>query len=143
MDIWDYDRKTGVLLGRSAADPNPEEPGKWLLPAFATTIRPPHVPEGCVAIFSGGLNAVGEWRIELDEGQVSGLGLKECAALSALVSSYIEDRKYHEDARSAVMDAAEDVIDRATTDLSPAAQRAVRNEAKFLVRSLIYGESIN
>jgi len=41
MDIWDYDRKTRVLLGRSAADPNPEEPGAWLIPAYATTIRPP------------------------------------------------------------------------------------------------------
>ena len=65
MDIWDYDRKTGALLGRSAADPNPEEPGVWLIPAYATTIRPPAVPEGCLAIFNGGLSAVGEWRIEL------------------------------------------------------------------------------
>jgi hypothetical protein len=42
MDIWDYDRKTGVLLGRSAADPNPQEAGAWLIPAWATTIRPAH-----------------------------------------------------------------------------------------------------
>ena len=27
MDIWDYDRKTGRLLGRSAADPNPKRAG--------------------------------------------------------------------------------------------------------------------
>ena len=87
MEIWGYDRKTGVLLGRSAADPNPEEPGNWLIPAYATTIRPPSVPEGCVAIFNGGLSAEGEWRIEL----VEFVG-KECAALSALINSYIEDR---------------------------------------------------
>lgn len=65
MDIWDYNRTTGMLLGRSAADLNPEQPGAWLIPAYATTIRPPFVPEGCVAIFDGGLSAVGEWRIEL------------------------------------------------------------------------------
>ena len=70
MDIWDYDRKTGALLGRSAADPNPEEPGVWLIPAYATTIRPPAVPEGCLAIFNGGLSAVGEWRIELAADQM-------------------------------------------------------------------------
>ena len=71
MDIWDYDRQTGMLLGRSAADPNPEEPGAWLIPAYATTIRPPTVPEGCVAIFNGGLSAVGEWRIELAADQTA------------------------------------------------------------------------
>src|ERR1700730_12863866 len=75
MDIWDYDRKTGVLLGLSAADPNPEDPGAWLIPAFSTTVRPPLVPEGCVAIFNGGLSAVGEWRIEMLD--FTGVGVKE------------------------------------------------------------------
>ncbi len=74
MDIWDYDRKTGALLGRSAADPNPEDSGAWLIPAYATTIRPPTVPEGCVAIFNDGLAAVGEWRIELAANQASLVG---------------------------------------------------------------------
>ena len=79
MDIWDYDPKTGVLLGRSAADPNPEDPGAWLVPAYATTIRPPFVPEGCVAIFNGGLSAVGEWRIELAANQMSAVGAEKRA----------------------------------------------------------------
>ena len=74
MDIWDYDRKTGVLIGQSAADPNPEEPGAWLVPAYATAIRPPFVPEGCVAIFNGVLSAVGEWRIELAADNVMAVG---------------------------------------------------------------------
>ena len=86
MDIWDYDRRTGVLLGRGAADPNPEKPGAWLIPAYATTIRPPVVPDGCVAIFDGGLSAIGEWRIELIAGQAEGPGLKECAARSVLIN---------------------------------------------------------
>ena len=42
--------------------------------AAAATIRPPVVPEGCVAIFNGGLSAVGEWRIELTADQRSVAG---------------------------------------------------------------------
>ena len=135
MDIWDYDRKTGVLIGQSVADPNPEEPGAWLIPAFATAVRPPTVPEGCVAIFNGGLSAVGEWRVELDAGQISGLGLKECAALSALIKSYIEDREDHDKAR--ITHVLEEMIDRASDE------KAVRDEVKSLVRALIYGKSVN
>ncbi|MGY4414886.1 hypothetical protein ACVWW4_006622 [Bradyrhizobium sp. LB7.1] len=65
MDIWDYDRSSGALLGQSVADPDPEREGNWLIPAYATTIRPPFVPPGCVAIFDGGLSGKGAWRIEL------------------------------------------------------------------------------
>lgn len=65
MDIWHYDRVTGALLGQGAADEDPERNGGWLLPAFATTIRPPFVPAGCVTIFDGGLSGKGAWRIEL------------------------------------------------------------------------------
>ena len=138
MDIWDYDRKTGVLLGRSEADPNPEEPGNWLLPAYATTIRPPIVPEGCVAIFNGGLSAVGEWRIELREAELGGVVLKACAAVSASIKSYIEDREDHDKARSEITRLAEDVIDQAA-----AGDKAVQDEAKSLVRTIIYGRIEN
>lgn len=36
-----------------------------LIPAYATTIRPPFVLRGCIAIFDGGLSGQGSWRIEL------------------------------------------------------------------------------
>jgi hypothetical protein len=91
------------------------------------------VPEGCLAIFNGGLSAVGEWRIEL----VEFVG-KECAALSALINSYIEDREDCDKARSEITRVAEDVIDRAA-----AGDKAVQDEAKSLVRNLIYGKSVN
>jgi hypothetical protein len=94
------------------------------------------VPEGCLAIFNGGLSAVGEWRIELLE--FDGFGLKECAALSALINSYIEDREDCDKARSEITRVAEDVIDRAA-----AGDKAVQDEAKSLVRNLIYGKSVN
>jgi hypothetical protein len=83
MDIWDYDRKTGKLLGRSAADPNPREPG-WLISAYATTIRPPVVPEGCVAIFNGGLSAVGEWHIEMAGDQMRAGSLNSIGSRSTV-----------------------------------------------------------
>src|ERR1700680_2001429 len=100
MDIWDYDRKTGVLLGRGRACANPEDPGNLVLPAYATTIRPPPVPEGCVAIFNGGLSAVGEWRIELDAGQATMLGQPAYEALCAAINLYRASREDDEKARS-------------------------------------------
>ena len=135
MDIWDYDRKTGVLLGLSAADPNPEDPGAWLIPAFSTTVRPPLVPEGCVAIFNGGLSAVGEWRIEMLD--FTGVGVKECAAIAAFVSSYIKNREDRGKALADVTRVLEDMIDR-TSD-----EKAVRDAAKAVVHALIYGKSVN
>jgi hypothetical protein len=69
---------------------------------------------------------------------------KECAAVSALINSYVGDREHHDKARSAIMRVAEDVIDRAAMlDLSVADQKAVRDQARSLVRALIYGKSVN
>lgn len=65
MDIWHYDRLTGALLGQGVADPNPREAGEFLVPAYATPIRRPFVPPGCIAVFDGGLAARGSWQIEL------------------------------------------------------------------------------
>jgi hypothetical protein len=135
MDIWDYDRKTGALLGPGRATPNPEEPGNLVLPAYATTIRPPSVPEGCVAIFNGGLSAVGEWRIELAENQFGEICQKECAALSTMIKAYVDGREDHDGARNDIARVVEELIDRA--DMS------VRDEARFMFRTLIYGKSVN
>lgn len=65
MDIWHYDGLTGALLGPGVADPNPHKAGEFLIPAYATQIRPPFVPPGCIAIFDGVLVAKGSWRVEL------------------------------------------------------------------------------
>ncbi|MFZ2155663.1 MAG: hypothetical protein WAV72_06025 [Bradyrhizobium sp.] len=144
MDIWDYDHKTGALLGRSAADPSPEEPGAWLIPAYATTIRPPSVPEGCVAIFNGGLSAVGEWRIELDPGQVKVLGLKEWAALFVLVNSYVGSREDYDKARVAIMGVVEEMLEGdAAPDLSPTDKKWVKDQIRALMRTLLDGKSAN
>lgn len=90
MDIWDYDRATGVLLGQSTADPDPEREGEWLIPAYATTARPPFVPPGCVAVFDGGLAGQGEWRLELKAVDPRYVALPEYATLARLIGAYIK-----------------------------------------------------
>lgn len=53
-DIWHYHPDTFVLLGAGQADPSPlDPPGVWLIPADATDIEPPVVPDGQQAVFDG------------------------------------------------------------------------------------------
>lgn len=56
--IYHYDGATGVLTGSSEARVDPLEPTRVLVPARATTVAPPPVPEGKVARFNGGA-----WRL--------------------------------------------------------------------------------
>ena len=61
MQIYNYDRFSGEYLFTSYADPNPLEPGKFLIPAFATELAPPEVQENEVRVFENG-----GWKIHLD-----------------------------------------------------------------------------
>lgn len=59
--VYNYDQKTGIFLGAAEADENPLEPDHFLIPAYATRIQPPSVPQGSRAIFDGKA-----WRVEAD-----------------------------------------------------------------------------
>lgn len=53
MKIYHYDQNTGEYLGDGEAAADPLEPGRWLIPAWATTIAPPEAVEGKVRYFDG------------------------------------------------------------------------------------------
>lgn len=46
MIVYHYDPDTGIYLNTSSdADPDPLEPGKWLIPANATPKVPPNITD--------------------------------------------------------------------------------------------------
>lgn len=55
MRIYNYHPQTGIYLGESIADTSPLEPGKYLIPAFATSIEPPVILDGEQAVFISGI----------------------------------------------------------------------------------------
>jgi len=52
VDIFHFD-ENGILLGAGVADPDPLQPGAFLIPAGAVTVAPPAVPEGRRARWNG------------------------------------------------------------------------------------------
>jgi hypothetical protein len=60
MRIYHYDASSGHLLYEGLADPNPKVPDDWIVPAHATTKKPPRAGEGKVARFDP---AAGEWSV--------------------------------------------------------------------------------
>jgi hypothetical protein len=58
LKVYLYDRN-GYYLGKEDAEESPKEPGVFLIPANATTIKPPATVGKQIAKFSGG-----NWTIE-------------------------------------------------------------------------------
>lgn len=52
MKVYNYHSHTRVFRFEEDADPDPLNPGMWLIPAQATVIKPPDVGEGEVAYFN-------------------------------------------------------------------------------------------
>lgn len=59
MKVYNYDPETGIYINEGIADESPLEEGVWLIPAHATEIAPPSVPEGKVAVWKDG-----SWSVE-------------------------------------------------------------------------------
>lgn len=60
MKIYNYDDE-GIYIGESTANPSPLEQGKYLIPAKATTVKPPASGDNEVAVFKDD-----QWVIEKD-----------------------------------------------------------------------------
>ncbi len=54
MNIYHYSPVSGEYLGTSVAHASPQEPGKFLLPANATTTEPPAHDVGQAAVYADG-----------------------------------------------------------------------------------------
>lgn len=54
MLIYHYHSETGAFLGQGEADKNPRERGKFIVPAFATTLPPPAPADGKIRVFRNG-----------------------------------------------------------------------------------------
>lgn len=54
MKIFNYHPITGEYISESVADESPLEPGKYLIPAFATELEPPTIGDRQVAVFNNG-----------------------------------------------------------------------------------------
>ena len=51
MDVYHYSPLTKEYVGSTPADPDPEEPGRFLIPGFATTIPPKALNVGFANVF--------------------------------------------------------------------------------------------
>lgn len=51
MKLFNYDRASRMFLDESDAEPDPMEPGNFIIPANATPVPPPAPQAGMVAIF--------------------------------------------------------------------------------------------
>lgn len=58
--IYHFDPYSGELLSQGVADPDPLNPGTWLIPANATTEVPPSCGPGERSVFAGGA-----WSVEI------------------------------------------------------------------------------
>ena len=62
MKVYHYSRETGEYTGMSEAQPNPLEPGQFLIPAFATIEEPPSPDKGETVIHDGKWKSVADQR---------------------------------------------------------------------------------
>jgi hypothetical protein len=59
MKIYSYAPDTGIFHAEGLADESPLEPGVFLIPAYATTLKPPKATLPKIAVFKDG-----KWSVE-------------------------------------------------------------------------------
>ena len=52
MKVYNYNAHTKAYTFEEDADPDPMRPGRWLIPAHSTIIKPPEVSDNEVACFN-------------------------------------------------------------------------------------------
>ena len=52
MEVYSYDKQSGIFVGTTVADEDPKRPGNYLIPAQSTPIKPPFIPEDKIAIWN-------------------------------------------------------------------------------------------
>jgi hypothetical protein len=62
MKVYNYNPDNKVYTFEEEADLDPLIPGRWLIPAYATIIKPPKVDDSQVAIFK---EEEQEWEVEI------------------------------------------------------------------------------
>ena len=83
MVIYHYHPSTGEHIGQGNADPDPLQPGKFLLPAFATADVPPATGQHEVAVFGGVM-----WHVRPDyRGTYYDTATREPKAITAIGTS--------------------------------------------------------
>lgn len=60
MNIYHFHPVSGVFVGQGVADESPLEEGVFLIPAHATPLALPNVPDGSRAVFNGA-----SWAVEV------------------------------------------------------------------------------
>lgn len=49
MEVYSYDKESGIFIGTTIADEDPKRPGNYLFPAQTTSIKPPTIDEDKLA----------------------------------------------------------------------------------------------
>ncbi|MDB4507261.1 phage tail assembly chaperone [bacterium] len=49
MEVYSYDKQSGIFVGTTVADEDPKRPGNYLFPAQTTSIKPPTIDEDKLA----------------------------------------------------------------------------------------------
>ncbi len=49
MEVYSYDKVSGIYVGNTIADEDPKRPGNYLLPAQTTSMKPPTIDEDKLA----------------------------------------------------------------------------------------------